>query len=134
MERGPGQGAGRGRFGCIALTSAFTSIKWQVRMYGITAITHYNGARAWRVTLYRAGAKQVEKEFPFLSHGGELQALAKAQAFRDEQMILHPPQLSRDVRSGYARPIPVAMLACRATESASIGTGSPRPKGAMASP
>lgn len=41
-------------------------------MYGITAITHYNGARAWRVTLYRAGAKEVEKEFPFLSHGGEL--------------------------------------------------------------
>ncbi|WP_437269642.1 hypothetical protein ACRYHF_11770 [Stutzerimonas balearica] len=74
------------------------SRKGQVRMYGITAITHYNGAKAWRVTLYRAGAKQVEREFPFLSHGGELQALAKAQAYRDEQMLLHPPQLSREVR------------------------------------
>lgn len=67
-------------------------------MYGITAITHYNGARAWRVTLYRDGAKQVEKEFPFLKHGGELQALTKAQAFRDEHLLLNPPQLSREVR------------------------------------
>jgi len=67
-------------------------------MYAITAITHYNGARAWRVTLYRDGTKRVEKEFPFLKHGGESAALEKATAFRDEQLLRHPPRFSRDIR------------------------------------
>lgn len=67
-------------------------------MYGISPITHYNGAKAWRVTLFRDGKKVVDKEFPHLTYGGEALALREAIAHRDEQMLLHPPRRSRDVR------------------------------------
>lgn len=45
-------------------------------MYGISLITHYNGAKAWRVTLFRDGRKVIEKKFPHLTHGREEVALA----------------------------------------------------------
>ncbi|WP_415845003.1 hypothetical protein ACMYUJ_19775 [Stutzerimonas zhaodongensis] len=67
-------------------------------MYGISLITHYHGTKAWRVTLFRDGRKVVEKEFPHLTHGSEEAALLAAIAHRDEQMLLHPPRCSRDVR------------------------------------
>lgn len=68
-------------------------------MYGISQITHYTGAKAWRVTLFRDGKKVVDREFPYLKHGGEAAALQEAKTHRDAQMLLHPPQLSRDVRA-----------------------------------
>lgn len=68
-------------------------------LYGITAITHYKGAKAWRVTLFRAGKKVVDREFPHLKYGGEAAALQAAKAHRDAQMLLHPPQQSRVVRA-----------------------------------
>ncbi|MGM3386872.1 hypothetical protein KXR94_04355 [Stutzerimonas stutzeri] len=79
-------------------------------MYGIIPITHYNGAKAWRVTLFRDGKKVADKEFPHLAYGSETLALREAMAYRDEQMLQHPPRQSRDVRakirttntSGYA--------------------------------
>lgn len=67
-------------------------------LYGITAITHGKGAKAWRVTLFRDGRKVIDKEFPHLTHGGEASALQKAQACRDETMLKHPPRHSREVR------------------------------------
>lgn len=67
-------------------------------MYGISLITHRNGARAWRVTLYRDRRKQTEREFPFLKCGGEGAALSMAKAFRDEQLLLSPPRMSREIR------------------------------------
>lgn len=67
--------------------------------YGLTKVCHAKkGASAWRVTLYRDGAKIIEKEFPFLRHGGEEQALRVAEAFRNEAVLLYPPAESAQTR------------------------------------
>jgi hypothetical protein len=67
--------------------------------YGISRINHGKaGTPAWRVCLYRGQEKAVEKEFPFLKHGGEQQARKAAEAFRNEALLLFPPEKSSEVR------------------------------------